>query len=96
MDKVYISGKITGDEEAAIERFYAAEWLLSSLGYTPINPLRLEHTHDKRWESYMRVCIKALCDCDYIYLIDGWELSKGAVLEYNIAMSLGIEVIEVN
>ena len=32
-------------------------------------------------------------DCDLIYMLKGWELSKGAKLELDVASSCGIEVL---
>ena len=91
--KVYISGKITGIETEAFELFAKAETQLRELGYEPINPMTLIHEHDKSWHSYMKVCIKALCDCDAIYLLPNWGESKGANLEKEIASNLGLKNI---
>ncbi len=90
--KVYISGKITGIEQEAPHIFAKAERLLQSMGYETINPLTLNHTHDKSWHSYMKMDIKALCDCDGIYMLKNWTDSKGAIIEHTIAMYLGLFV----
>ena len=87
---VYISGKITGMEEQAYKNFEEAENYITSLGFNVINPMKLTHNHDKTWNSYMKECLKHLMDCDYIYLINGYEESKGAKLELYIAEELGI------
>ena len=91
---VYISGKVTGlDIEIAKQSFEEAETKLIELGYVVINPLKLPNNHDKKWESYMRVCIINLALCDAIYMLDGWENSKGANLEYYLAYELKIKVL---
>jgi hypothetical protein len=91
---VYISGKVTGlDIEISKQLFQDAETKLIELGYEVINPLKLPNDHDKTWESYMRVCITYLTKCDAIYMIDGWENSKGANLEYYLAYELKLKVI---
>ena len=41
----------------------------------------------------MRVDIGLLLDCDYIYMLQDWELSKGAKLELDVASSCGIKVL---
>ena len=37
--------------------------------------------------------IGLLLTCDYIYMLRGWELSKGAKLELDVASSCGIQVL---
>jgi nucleoside 2-deoxyribosyltransferase len=92
MKKVYISGKITGIETEAIELFSNAEKILENAGFDSVNPMKLEHNHDKKWESYMKEDIKALLDCDYIFMLTNWMESPGALIEHKIANYLGIEV----
>jgi len=92
MNKIYISGKITGIDNYA-ELFQNAEDYLISLGYEVINPVKLNHEHDKSWESYMKEDIKALLYCDEIYLLENYYKSKGAMIERAIAVELGMKVI---
>ena len=93
MGKVYISGRITGIEEEAPQLFDKAEVKLLEDGYEVVNPMKLNHQHDKSWHSYMREDIKALCDCDTIYMLSNWKESKGAIIEMEIACHLGLKVI---
>jgi hypothetical protein len=89
--RVYISGPITGMPNLNQEAFIAAEKIIASRGYIPVNPWDISIVNiDKKWDDYLRADIKALCDCDYIYLLDGWEKSAGATLEVHIADSLGL------
>jgi len=93
--KIYISGKITGlpihDAEAVFE---TAEKRLKSEGHEPINPMKLPHNHGQTWLEYMKEDIKALLECDAIYMLNGWQESKGACIEFNIAHDLGLKIIE--
>lgn len=91
--KVFISGKISGIEKEAFQVFEAAEINLRAAGYEPINPMKLNHDHDKSWVSYMKVCIKALCECDGIYMLPNWKSSSGAKLEHHIAENLELKII---
>jgi hypothetical protein len=92
--KIYISGKITGLEfEKAFYLFYKAEKLLQSQGYSVVNPMKLPHEHDKSWESYMKEDLKAMLDCDSIYLLPNYNDSKGALIEKELAELLGLDVI---
>ncbi len=91
--KIYISGKISGIEKEAEFLFGATEAALKARGHEAVNPLKLNHQHDKSWHSYMREDVKALCDCDAIYMMQNWTDSKGAIIEHAIAIHLGIRVI---
>jgi hypothetical protein len=91
--KIYISGKISGIEAEAPKLFEKAEKELSEHGFLVVNPLKLNHQHDKSWHSYMKEDVKALCDCDLIYMLSNWKDSKGAIIEHTIAMYLGLKVV---
>lgn len=97
MKKIYISGKITGIEIEAPALFAKAEKELQAKGFETVNPMTLNHNHDKSWHAYMKQDIKALCDCDSIYMLANWKDSKGAIIEMEIANYIGLEVIyEIN
>lgn len=89
--KTYISGAITGTTDY-MERFERAEQLLKAQGREVVNPTKLPHNHDKTWESYMREDIKALMDCDAIYLLRRWSPSRGAWIEFKLATELGLKI----
>ena len=90
--KIYISGKISGIENEAPELFARAELELQAKGFETVNPMTLNHNHDKSWHSYMKEDVKALCECDVIYMLNNWTDSKGAIIEHTIAMYLGLKV----
>ena len=91
--KIYISGQITGlDIQEASDIFQMAEFHLKNLGWSPINPMTIKHDHDQSWESYMREDIKELMDCDAIFMLPNWTISKGAKVEHDIAKSLNIPI----
>lgn len=92
---IYIAGPITGhDLKERFEAFEIVENKYKALGFNVVNPMKLKHDHDKSWESYMRECIEALIKCDAIYLMQGWELSDGARLEFTIASKLKMQIID--
>jgi hypothetical protein len=91
--RIYISGKISGIEEQAVEIFANAESALINMGYEVVNPMTLNHDHDKSWHSYMKEDIKAMCDCDSIYMLHNWTDSKGAIIEHAIAIQIGLNPI---
>lgn len=91
--KVYISGKITGNESEAPALFGKAETHLILLGNDVINPMDLPHAHDKSWESYMKEDLIAMLKCDAIFMLTGWRKSRGARMEYNIARQMKLKII---
>ena len=90
--KIYISGKISGIENEAPELFTKAEKELQAKGFETVNPMTLNHQHDKSWHSCMKEDVKALCECDEIFMLSNWIDSKGAIIEHTIAMYLGLKV----
>ena len=91
--KTYLSGQITGlPEDQAFQNFADAQTYFESLNYEVINPMLLPHNHDKRWKSYLREDIKALCDCEAIFMLSNFRNSKGARLEHHIAQELGLTI----
>jgi hypothetical protein len=90
--KIYISGRISGIENEAPKLFAIAEKKLRAQGFVVVNPMTLNHDHDKTWESYMREDIKALCDCDEIYMLSNWPDSRGAIVEHGLAHTLGLKI----
>ena len=92
--KVYLSGPITGRDEKEYKKdFNSAELWLTGLGYDVINPVSYGIIEGGEWADYMRRDIKLLCDCDCLYLLDGWTKSKGSCLEYCIAFQLGLDIL---
>ena len=92
--KIYLSGKITGLEQLEYELIFdLAEIIAIEEGFEPVNPVKLNHNHDKTWASYMKHDIKAMMDCDAILMIPNWSNSKGATTELELAYKLEMEVI---
>lgn len=91
--KVYISGAISQySKEEVEEKFNMAEKVLSAAGYHVVNPIKLKHEHDGSWQSFMKEDIKALMECDIIWMLRCWKNSEGAKIERRLAMELKIEV----
>lgn len=92
MTRVYISGPMTGLPELNFPAFHQAAGELRALGLDVVNPAEINPDAQMSWEQCMRADIKALCDCDTIVLLPGWENSRGAHLEVHLAHRLGIKV----
>lgn len=92
MKKIYISGQITGIENQATAIFEAAETFLRAKGFDPVNPMKLPHNHDQRWESFMKEDLIELMKCDCIYMLSNFSKSDGAKLELHNATWLKMAV----
>lgn len=91
--KIYISGKITGVPDDNKPKFAAAEAALIAQGHEVINPHKvLAFDPIYTWENYMIADIKALVDCDKVVVLDDWQDSRGALVEVELALHLGIPV----
>ena len=91
--KIYISGKIAHmDIEERRRTFKMASDYWQLKGYDVFNPFENGLSQEADWHEHMRTDIRALTDCDIIYMLRGWEHSKGAKLEFDVASSCGIEV----
>lgn len=92
----YLSGAITNNPSYR-KQFNEAQKHLESKGETVLNPVKLGlmlelEQEDPSWEDYMKLDITALIQCDAIYMLQGWESSKGATLEHHIAKELGLKI----
>lgn len=91
--RVYISGAIAHhDLTERKAAFGSAERFLLLKGFDPVNPFKNGLPDEAHWRKHMRADIALLLGCDCIYMLRGWELSKGAKLELDVASSCGIEV----
>jgi hypothetical protein len=90
---VYLSGKITGNENYKKD-FVCAELFLLQMGYIVINPARLDEVANKlTYEQYMQICYRLVDISDIIFMVSGWQKSKGANAELSYAKSLGKKVM---
>ena len=85
--KIYISGKITGFPiDDVRDRFNTAESFLESAGFEVVNPLKNGLAVSEPWERHIVKDVELLMSCDAIYMLDCWRSSRGARIEYNIAL----------
>ena len=73
-----------------MRRFAAAEGELRARGYDPVNPSHLSKVlQNGNHNEYMHICMAALDLADRIYMLRGWEKSKGAQMEMEAATRTG-------
>lgn len=90
---VYVSGPMTGKPDLNFPAFHKAAASLRASGYEVVNPAELNPDPNASWEQCMRVDIAALMSCTAIAMLPGWEHSRGAKLERQIADALGMRPI---
>jgi hypothetical protein len=93
MKKIYIAGPMTGLPELNYPAFHAAAATLRAQGHHVENPAENPVPCCGTWHGYMRLALKQLADCDAIQLLPGWERSRGAMIEFNLAKSLSLEIL---
>lgn len=94
----YLAGPMTGYPLFNFPAFHFAAKRARDLGYTVVSPAELnEDAIDANSESmrsvYMRRDIEALLRCVGVLVLPGWELSRGARLEVEIAVQLALPVL---
>lgn len=98
MTTYYISGKITpthGESQLDnLEQFNLAEEILQNEGHLVFNPARLEVEGGAPWEWYLARDLKYIFENrPVLYMLKGWEDSRGARLEKELAELLGLEIV---
>lgn len=85
--RIYLSGAITGTTDY-LDRFENAEKELTEKGYVVINPAKVNAMMpvETTYEEYMKMSMTMLDMCDYIYMLKGWQQSRGANREYGYAL----------
>lgn len=100
MQIVYIAGPITGIENYE-ENFKKRENELLRMGFKVINPVEKGRILEKslgrqpKHEEYMQFLIPYVLNANSISLLNGWQQSKGAKIEYDVAMATGKTIIDV-
>jgi hypothetical protein len=82
---------MSGYPEHNFPAFHAEAKRLRSLGLEVVNPAELNE-EGKTWAECMRTDIAQLMTCDEVVVLPGWSQSKGASLEVDIAVRLGMPV----
>ena len=97
----YISGPITGVDGWQEKFIQAEKRVKENLDRHIRSPrligLELERELGKGpeeipWSEYMRADLRYLTWCDAIYMMDGWQGSRGCQLEHHVANQLGLDI----
>lgn len=91
--RLYLAGPMSGLKDSNYPAFHAAAAGLRAKGWHVENPAENPEPPCKSWEAYMRMAIAQLVTCDGIALLPGWENSRGAKLEMDLALQLRLDVV---
>lgn len=92
--KIYIAGPMSGMLDNNWQAFFDKEKQLRAEGWDVINPAKLdkdagikpnETVDEYNYESCASRDIEALAGCNGIYMLSGWQHSKGACWERALA-----------
>lgn len=95
--RLYVAGPCTGIPDNNYPEFFRVEAALRDLGYDVLNPARVDELFNptkapRSWEWYMRNALGMLLACQGVATLAGWQASRGATIEVNLATSLGMGV----
>lgn len=93
--KIYLAGPMSGITDFNYPAFNRAAKFLRNLGHEVVNPAEIDNGDtSKPREYYLRHDLKSLLDCNAIAVLPGWQSSRGARLEMEVAAQLGLGVLD--
>ncbi len=73
--------------------FHAAATELRAQGHHVENPAEINADTTTPWLECMRTDLALLVTCDAVYLLPGWQNSRGARIEQSVAAGLGLGLL---
>ena len=97
----YLAGPMSGIEGYNSSAFEEAAAELRTRNFEIVSPWEIAQTLPGKpgslpYETYVKADIIAMLRCDAIILMKGWEESRGARMECNLADWLGMHIFHVN
>jgi len=96
---IYIAGKVSGRKRVEyIRQFAKYQEELEDQGFQVWNPVEqvvIAQIELCSWEVIMKFCIANMVVCDEVHMLPGWNESRGAIIERDLAMRLGMKVVYV-
>lgn len=93
IERIYLSGPMTGLPEFNYPAFNAEAARLRAIGYHVENPAENHTPPCGSWGGYMRQAIRQMLTCDAVALLPGWAESRGATVERDLAIRIGLLVV---
>lgn len=87
-NKIYISGPITGLPHKEVEQVFGrVADKLNRLGWEAVSPLNNGLPAEASYNEHMLRDLEMLAECRAIFMLKGWENSKGARIEFAEAVA---------
>lgn len=94
MSKIFISGQISGlPLDTAKAAFAEAAEFVRSQGDESVSTFDTGIPDGSSWDQHMIANLKLLTQCDKIFMMAGWERSRGSRVEYKFAVERRMPVI---
>lgn len=90
MTRAYVAGPMTGLPDFNFPAFHDAAARLRALGFEVLNPAENPAPPCGTWLAYMRMAVAQVAQADAVVLLPGWENSRGAMVEYRLAVGMGL------
>lgn len=92
--KIYISGPISGHNPDIVKaRFDSVKKILEKNSFEPVSPLENGLPDTATYDEHMLRDLEMLSECSAIYMLKGWEKSKGCKIEFAHAVANKISII---
>ena len=89
----YVAGKVTGLPKTEVKsKFNLIEHQLAGMGYHVVKPIRVNED-DTVWKDAVSNDIRKMLECDEVHLLPDGQDSRGAQLERDIALRLGMPIV---
>lgn len=92
--KIYLAGPMTGLPDLNFPAFHAAARALRAQGHEVVNPAEICPDKEMKWADAMKRDIAELVTCDAVVVLPGWEKSRGASIEVDLAAKLELGVFD--
>ena len=96
--RIYVAGPMTNIPDYNYPAFRDMHKRLTACGFVDIlDPTTIaEGDTSKPYDFYIRESLKLLTKAEAMIMLDGWEKSKGACLEYQAARAMNLTILDQN
>ena len=90
---IYIAGKITGEDLKERKKKFDLYGYSTGCRFIHGFVINQKILGKASWETYMKNDIAVMIRCDEVHFLEDWCDSKGAKIEHQLCLDLGIKII---